>query len=49
MVTYSDKTATSGSTKTVSFVLNYNIFDVKVVLDGKTYIIPSYDFVRIDK
>ena len=32
----------------VKFILNYNIFDVEVKLDGKTYAIESYGFVRID-
>ena len=32
----------------VRFVLNYNIFDVKVSLDGKQYDIKSYDWVRVD-
>ncbi len=49
MVTYSNETATASATKLVSFVLNYNIFDVKVTIDGTTYTIPSYSFVRIDK
>jgi hypothetical protein len=31
----------------VKIILNYNIFDVKVVLDGKPYEIKSYDWVRI--
>ena len=43
MVTYAN------DAKNVSFVLNYNIFDVNVTLDGVTYTIPSYGFVRIDK
>ncbi len=49
LVTYSNETATKAATKSVSFILNYNIFDVKVTLDGTTYTIPSYGFVRIDK
>ena len=32
----------------VKFILNYNIFDVEVKLDGVTYPIESYGFVRID-
>ena len=31
----------------VKFILNYNIFDVTVKLDGKTYTIGSYDYVSI--
>ena len=48
MVTYSDATKTSAETKRVSFVLNYNIFGVKVNIDGTVYEIPSYGYVRID-
>jgi molecular chaperone HtpG len=33
----------------VRFILNYNIFSVKVTLDGTTYEIPSYGYVRIEK
>ncbi len=32
----------------VKFILNYNIFKVSVKLDGKTYTIDSYRWVRID-
>ena len=31
----------------VRFILNYNIFDVTVRLDGKEYKLGSYDYVRI--
>ena len=48
MVTYSNATKTSAETKNVSFVLNYNIFDVKVNIDGTVYEIPSYGYVRIN-
>ncbi len=30
----------------VRFVLNYNLFDVTVRIDGKAYVIPSYSFWR---
>ena len=33
----------------VKFILNYNIFTVKVILDGQTYVLDSYDWVRIDE
>ncbi len=48
MVTYSDATRTSEETKRVSFILNYNIFDVKVRMNGTVYEIPSYGYVRIE-
>ena len=32
----------------VSFVLNYNIFDVTVKLNGKTYTIGSYDYATVN-
>ena len=48
MVTYSNASANSPETKNVSFILNYNIFDVKVNVGGVIYEIPSYGYVRID-
>ena len=33
----------------VNFVLNYNIFDVEVKLNGVTYTIKSYDYVTINE
>ncbi len=48
MVTYSDEAKNSPETKRVTFVLNYNIFDVRVNIDGVEYEIPSYQYVRID-
>lgn len=42
LVTYKKKDGTL-----VKFILNYNIFDVTVKLDGKAYTIGSYDYVPI--
>ena len=33
----------------VSFILNYNVFAAKVVLDGQTYTLDAYGFQRIEK
>jgi hypothetical protein len=43
MVTYEklDKT-------TVRFVLNYNIFTVKIILDGEAYVLEPYGWMRLD-
>ncbi len=49
MVTYSDAYKGADEVKEVRFILNYNIFGVKVIMDGITYEIPSYGYVRIDK
>ena len=32
----------------VNFILNYNSHDIIVEFEGKSYTIPSLDFVRID-
>lgn len=42
LVTYKKKDGTL-----VKFILNYNIFDVTVKLDGKTYTVGSYDYEPI--
>ena len=42
LVTYSN------GTDTVRFLLNFGIFNVSVKLDGKTYVLGKYDFVRLD-
>ncbi len=34
--------------KLVRFVLNYNLFDVTVRIDGEEHVIPSYSFKRLD-
>jgi hypothetical protein len=49
MVTYSDAYKGGEEVNEVRFILNYNIFSVKVTLDGTTYEIPSYGYVRIEK
>ena len=42
LVTYSN------GTETVRFLLNFGIFRVSVKLDGETYELDKYDFVRLD-
>lgn len=41
LVTYSN------GTDTVKFILNYNMYDITVILDGVTYEIAEHDFVKI--
>ena len=42
LVTYSN------GTETVRFLLNFGIFNVSVKLDGQTYKLGKYDFIRLD-
>ena len=42
LVTYEKKDGTL-----VNFILNYNIFDVEVKLNGTTYPIESYNYITI--
>ena len=42
LVTYSN------GTETVRFLLNFGIFSVSAKLDGRTYELDKYDFVRLD-
>ncbi len=49
LVTYSNATKDQAETLRVQFILNYNIFSVKVRMpNGQVYEIAPYDFVRVD-